>query len=328
MTARFAGNVSLNKMAKADYTLVEAADGSGSVYMLDKPMLNETGNILVYPFGFEPTYHRYRMDTLDKLKMGNNVFVGAMADMFGEWVPDAWLDEIFEVCTQRSIHNYLFLTKNPKRYEQYCVPKKENMWYGTTITKKNELIKVMYLPAGCRKYVSIEPLMEDIEPENNAPMFRCVDWVIVGAETGHRKNKIIPKKEWIEHIVKICDESEVPVFMKDSLIPIVGENNIRRNFPKQLQHSTISPKMQKKLFDICAECKVQMKKSDMITLLARSKRGEQPKQFGFMCKECFRKFCKELEIDIPSLEALVKEADVSVTFGLDTRDANDDFIEC
>ena len=47
-----------------------------------------------------------------------------------------------------------------------------------------------------------------------------------------------------------------------------------------------------------------------------------------MCKECFRKFCKELEIDIPSLEALVKEADVSVTFGLDTRDANDDFIEC
>lgn len=322
MTARFAGNVSLNKMARADYELVDAADGSGSVYMLDKPMLNETGSILVYPFGFEPTYHRYRMDTLDKLKMGNNIFVGAMADVFGEWVPDNWLDEIFKICTKHSIHNYLFLTKNPKRYEQYSVPKRENMWYGTTITKKNELTKVMYLPAGCRKFVSIEPLMEDIEPENNAPIFRCIDWVIIGAETGRRKDKIVPQLEWVRKIVLEADKNGLPVFMKNSLLPIVGEENMRRDFPKQLQHSTISLKMQKKLFDLCAECKVQTKKSDMITLLARSKRGEQPKQFGFMCKECFRKFCKELEIDMPSLEALVKEADVNVTLGFDKGDTD------
>ena len=44
-----------------------------------------------------------------------------------------------------------------------------------------------------------------------------------------------------------------------------------------------------------------MKKSDMITLLARSRRGEQPKQFGFMCRECFKKFCAELGLDVPLL---------------------------
>ena len=79
---------------------------------------------------------------------------------------------------------------------------------------------------------------------------------------------------------------------------------MRRGFPKQLQHSEISPKMKKKLFDVCAECKAQMKKSSMVTLLARSKRGEQPKQFGFMCKDCFKKFCTNVGLDIPELEEM------------------------
>ncbi len=27
-----------------------------------------------------------------------------------------------------------------------------------------------------------------------------VDWVIVGAETGHRKDKVIPKRDWIRSL--------------------------------------------------------------------------------------------------------------------------------
>ena len=76
MTARFSGDVRLNKMCKADYSTQTGPDES-TLYILDKPMLSETGHPLVYPFGFEPTFHRYRMDTIGKLKMGNNIFVGA-----------------------------------------------------------------------------------------------------------------------------------------------------------------------------------------------------------------------------------------------------------
>ena len=43
MTARFAGDVRLNLMAKKDYSLVPAADGGINLYILDEPMLNETG---------------------------------------------------------------------------------------------------------------------------------------------------------------------------------------------------------------------------------------------------------------------------------------------
>lgn len=311
MTARFAGDVRLNKMAKADYQLVNAEDGSEAVYYLEKPMLNETEKALVYPFGFEPTYHRYRMDTLDKLKMGNNIFVGAMADVFGAWVPDSWLDEIFEACMRHPIHNYLFLTKNPERYLQYGVPEgRENFWYGTTVTRRAELKRIENLPNRARKFVSLEPILEDVHFDSYWA-YGEVGWIIIGAETGRNRKKVVPHLEWIGDILSAADATGVPVFMKNSLIPVVGEENMRRDFPKQLQHSEISPKMKKKLYDTCAECKAHLKKSDMITLLARSKRGEQPKQFGFMCKDCFKQFCKNLGLDIPELAELAE----SITVG-------------
>ena len=312
MTARFAGDVRLNLMAKKDYSVVPAADGGEDLYVLDAPMLNETGNPLVYPFGFAPTLHRYRMNIPGKLKMGNNIFVGAMADVFGTWVPDEWISEVMTVCRENTIHNYLFLTKNPERYQRINLPDEQNMWYGTSITNEADIDRLNYLPTGHKTFVSIEPLLTDIKAQDYGNMFKDkVDWIIIGAETGRSKGKVVPSFEWIKDIVLMADEAEIPVFMKESLVPIIGEENMRRSFPEQLQHSEISPKMKKKLFDVCADCKAHLKKSDMITLLARSKRGEQPKQFGFMCRDCFKKLCKGLGLDVPELAELAE----SITIG-------------
>lgn len=317
MVTRFSGDVRLNKMDGENYSLVPAADGGEDLYMVDAPMLNETGSTLIYPFGFSPTLHRYRMDMPAKLKMGNNIFVGAMSDMFGKWVPDSWLDEIFAACRKYPIHNYLFLTKNPGRYVQHGVPiGQENMWYGTSITREAEADRFNLLPAGCRTFVSIEPLMEDIRPDRHDVMFRQVDWIILGAETGRGRNKVCPEPGWIKEIVRYADSAGVPVFMKKSLEQIVGEGNMRRDFPEQLRHPGISPKMKEKLFNVCAGCRAQLKKSDMITLLARSKRGEQPKQFGFMCLKCFRDFCEKSGLEIPQLEKMQ-----DVTGGIENADS-------
>lgn len=303
MTDRFSGDVRLNKMAKKDYSLVPAADGGEDLYVLDTPMLNETGKKLVYPFGFEPTFHRYRLNYPEKLKMGNNIFVGAMSDIFGGWVPDSWLDDMFSVCLQYPIHNYLFLTKNPERYAEYGVPLLQNMWYGTTVTTRSEVGRIGCLPAKARTFVSVEPILGDMHFDGCRRLGE-VGWIIIGAETGRNKEKVIPRLEWIGDIVSAADAADVPVFMKDSLLHIVGEQNMRRDFPWQLKRTEISPKMKKKLFDICAVCKAHLKKSDMIALLARSRRGEQPKQFGFMCRECFKESCKGLGLDIPALAEL------------------------
>ena len=48
-------------------------------------------------------------------------------------------------------------------------------------------------------------------------------WIIIGAETGQRKEKIVPEKAWVDNICEAADLTRAAVFMKDSLIPIVGE---------------------------------------------------------------------------------------------------------
>ena len=61
-----------------------------------------------------------------------------------------------------------------------------------------------------------------------------VDWVIVGAETGQRKDKAIPKREWVESLLKDCREEGVPFFMKENLADIWGEKLVRE-FPAGLR---------------------------------------------------------------------------------------------
>lgn len=306
MSVRFSGDIKRNKAAINDYQIEEARDGSGVLYILDQPMLSETGNPLVYPFGFAPTFHRYRFDILQKLKMGNNIFVGAMTDMFGEWVPDEWIREVIRNCEEYPQHNFLFLTKNPVRYLHNVPAGLENMWYGTTITREPEMSRFNSLPAGCKTFVSMEPILEDLQPEKHNILFRQIDWIILGAETGNRRMKVVPEKAWIYQIVSMADKEGIPVFMKDSLVDIVGEKNMRRQFPEQLRKKSISPKMENKLFDTCCICKTYMKKSEMLALCARSQRGEQPKQYAFMCKECFREQCKGYGVQLPGL-AVFKE---------------------
>jgi protein gp37 len=191
-----------------------------------------------YPYGFHPTFHRYRLNEL-KNKKAQNIFVCSMADLFGEWVPDEWISEVIEACKEAPQHNYLFLTKNPARYEDVIAPT-QNMWFGTTVTNNSDMTNrgyelYEYKQGRYRKiFLSIEPLQEKFS-EKNLDNLKYVDWVIVGAETGNRKNKIIPNPGWLGDIAGACRLAGVPIFMKDSLVPIIGERNMFREFPEGLQ---------------------------------------------------------------------------------------------
>ena len=69
-----------------------------------------------YPFGFEPTLHRYRLNLPERTAEPQTVFVCSMADLFGKWVPTSWIVEVLDACQRAPQHRYLFLTKNPARY--------------------------------------------------------------------------------------------------------------------------------------------------------------------------------------------------------------------
>lgn len=197
-----------------------------------------------YPDKFSPTFHRYRLnDYIDK--QGRNIFVCSMSDLFGSWVPDSWIEEVFKACEKAPQHNYLFLTKNPVRYallqDKEKLIKKPNMWYGNSITNKEQMEISDYetglLGGKAKIFFSIEPLLEDItqsEYWKNSCGKWYMDWVIIGAETGKRKDRVVPERKWIENIVKDCEKEDIPVFMKSSLAEIWGEPLIQE-FPKELQ---------------------------------------------------------------------------------------------
>lgn len=209
-------------------------EAEGKIHELDEPIYDyDMGRNAPYPYEFDPTFHRYRLNEYQN-KKGRNIFVCSMADLFGEWVPDTWIEEVFAACDRAPQHRYIFLTKNPDRYAQLAnvgkLPKwKDNWWFGSTYTN----MKSKFFSGGIywNTFISIEPLLEYMDVGLGS--FSSVNWIIIGAETGKRKGKVVPEKAWIDRICYAADITHAAVFMKDSLIPIVGKK-MRREFPWEI----------------------------------------------------------------------------------------------
>ncbi len=124
--------------------------------------------VSAYPFGFAPTFHRYRLNEPEQRRKRQNIFVGSMTDLFGEWVPDSWIKDVFESCGKAPWHRFMFLTKNAIRYEKLInnglLSKGDNMWYGVTITHNDDLKCIGSLPLSYgNRFLSIEPILEAID---------------------------------------------------------------------------------------------------------------------------------------------------------------------
>jgi protein gp37 len=148
------------------------------------------------------------------------IFVGSMSEI-AHW-EDEWLEKVLEKVKLYPQHIFQFLTRYPEVYDRYIFPK--NCWLGVTITREKDFergIPYLFITSCNVTFVSIEPILEYINP---GPFSNAnIDWVILGAETGKRKGKIIPKKEWIENIVNYCKWNNIPVYLKDSLKEIYPE---------------------------------------------------------------------------------------------------------
>lgn len=190
-----------------------------------------------YPFNFRPTFHRYRLEEPKRKTKPQKIFVCSMADLFGEWVPDEWIIEIFKTVKESPQHTFLFLTKYPNRYVTLYstygamfFPK--NAFFGATGDTKNRLyaardafyeLKSYDESEGftsIRTFVSIEPLSEDVTTDmrcdcTKGQPFDWCNWVIVGGQTG--PGAIAPEKHWVQSIIEECSMVEVPLFLKNNL---------------------------------------------------------------------------------------------------------------
>lgn len=112
------------------------------------------------------------------------------------------------------------------------------MWFGTSATDDKSFFEngyVLFESFGycegtkANRFMSIEPLLGAIR-KSSLVNIKYLDWVIVGAESGNRKDKVIPKKEWIMEIKEQCQLVGVPLFMKESLRELMGQDFVQE-FP-------------------------------------------------------------------------------------------------
>jgi protein gp37 len=145
------------------------------------------------------------------------VFVNSMSDLFQPGVPNEYIEDVVRVMVEANWHTYQVLTKRSERLRDMLSTKlrfaaqKRHIWWGVSVEdKKYGLPRIGHLRAApaAVKFLSIEPLLEDLETFDMAG----IDWAIIGGESGHGARPM--EEEWVNKILKLCREQDVAFFFK------------------------------------------------------------------------------------------------------------------
>jgi len=172
-------------------------------------------------YNFKPTW----IESNFQKKLPKNpkrIFANSMSDI-AYWKPD-WTEKVLNKIKEYPQHTFMFLTKTPNIYFKYDELIPENCMIGFTATNQEtfDFGNNCFADLGHKKFVSIEPIQEQIEIRHFYGHL-----IIVGAETGKRKGKIIPEKKWIDIIAQETGH----VFMKDNLRKYYS-GEFRQEFPE------------------------------------------------------------------------------------------------
>ena len=64
--------------------------------------------------------------------------------------------------------------------------------------------------------------------------FEGIDWIVIGTETGNRKGKSYSRPEWVLSIAEQAKAHGIPVFMKEDLLPIMGDERMIQELPETI----------------------------------------------------------------------------------------------
>ena len=173
-----------------------------------------------------PEYFPGKLKLMDR-KRPRNLLLTGMSD-FSDWDPE-WREEVFARIGQNPQHQYIFLTKRPEKVR--FSTELDNVWFGVTVTSEKEKgrIKAMREHIRAKHYqVSFEPMFDNIGEVD----FTGVEWIVVGTETGRRKGKSESKTEWVRNLTHRAHSRGIPVFMKEDLLPVMGEEQMVQELPQ------------------------------------------------------------------------------------------------
>lgn len=164
----------------------------------------------------EPAFHDSRLIDIIKLKNPSKIFVGSSGDMWGEWVPETWIQVVLDLVNANPEHTFQFLTKNPRRYADFELP--INAIYGTTMDGTDKTMHNFYELLNSEMYrdlfISFEPLKARIPLHLIADDFECINWIIIGADSTKGAKK--PPLHWAGGLISLARDNKIPIFVKDN----------------------------------------------------------------------------------------------------------------
>lgn len=181
----------------------------------------------------DPFYPRFWSSRVEDLLRGEEdkakgIFLCDMGELFGDWIPTVWQEAIFQVIRWRPWHRFYLLTKQPQNLAKFS-PFPENCWVGVTATGlqafNNAMFHLQQIEAKV-KFLSLEPLLKQIPMSSSWLTLLgkpIVNQIIIGAQTKPYKP---PERKWVEEIVMAAGRANIPIFLKDNLKPLIGENII------------------------------------------------------------------------------------------------------
>lgn len=173
----------------------------------------------------KPEFFPKKLRLMDKARPQNFLLAG-MSD-FACWKKQ-WCDAVFEKISENPQHQFLFLTKRPDllNFETDL----ENVWFGVTVTRKAELWRIDALRKNVHAkhyHVTFEPLYDNPGKVD----LEGIDWIVIGTMTGAQSKKVQTDPVWAYSLTKQAHLLNIPVFMKEDLVCVVGEKNIVQEMP-------------------------------------------------------------------------------------------------
>ena len=193
------------------------------------------------------------------------LFDPALANIYGLSYAQELVQHVLATCAAHPQHTFQVLTKRPDRAAQFVFP--PNVWLGTSIANQadaDERIPQLLECKAAVRFVSYEPMHGPVDftfvidkpgvrgldvlggrkyaymgKDAGKPTYEemvghhtdTIDWLILGAETGNRKGKIVPEHKWVTDAVFQAHCVGVPVFVKDNLRNIYPEFAGIQEFP-------------------------------------------------------------------------------------------------
>ena len=169
-----------------------------------------------YEQGFDLTLRPERLLQPVRWRRSRMIFVNSMSDLFHKRLPNAYVDQVFDVMERANQHIFQVLTKRSSRLANYINrrypdnPVPRHIWLGVSVEDSLRLGRVAHLKRtnATIRFLSVEPLLGRIGPIDLSD----IAWVIVGGESGPGARPM--DVNWAREVRDQCAHQGVEFFFK------------------------------------------------------------------------------------------------------------------